>query len=1128
MQVRPGKAVKPLKPAEGYGHYEFDDLDQVIENFIKPIFDEGSYVVVEPKWDGVRLVVHYDSGNFHAFTEDRQRDRAEILPELEQAVVKLLGDRSAIIDGELLLGRIVDGKFKPVMRPDMMKVVVGKEPITEPIRFCAFDLLYLDGEDLTDLPLHERREKLEQLLSNPPETIILTPQKIVRTVEEAREAIEWAASFIGSEGAMIKDANSVYELDGRSTNWAKYKRWKSLKCLIIGISKVFPPNTDPDNWKQAFRESQTYIFRCAVLGPDGKTLIPIESKRTLTPSDLELRYVRSGEEDPVTGKVASKSEWRGRDDYRLWTMDERFPNRDVGELAYGQTYAIKLEQEPQLGDVVEVAPISLNWFADEDGFVHLTWMHPRALRAGVDDPSEVADWDRVTELILASGQEVPSVTVADGKLKLSGNTVESSISVMARKDENDEDEADGSDSDENVPVWQRKMLPRLLKIFGLGFARVIVRACVALLPDDYDTYVDLFSGVNCGLLRLKERRPGEKEILVDIDPYVVNFLRVIKSGDWVKLRRYRWNPSKERWSDLREGLINGDFDDADSIKKAYVFGYTTFYCGAGYGYLPKYNSTKEMRYYWRRELERFWDRCALWEQRLKGVALYCMDALDAMQKFDGKRTFFFADPPWVSEETEKGKALYQFSWTAEDFERFMEACNQLTGRILLLNESFARKFQAMSDKWHYRELDYVIQSIPWLVMRKKDIYKEGSDLPLHKLRIFLIGNYELPEIPKPIREEALRLLSSSEISEEEELTHEEQRLEEEKRLGDPMKVVHDVKKFEQGYEFVYMRHYRGLWSDSERKEIASMLKKLKNADDDEREQIWQELVKTFGVYWLTIDFDKLVKLAQKASDERKDVSKVLSDHLSQDLPPDMRIDELEDWIVNVASVHGDLRIVNPAAPSRQLIGWTLFTPAVALQFLDGTIAPVLRDKFINNEDGDRIVATKKARQPYVWLTVVTEKEPLLWAPPGAVGSTKATWSMFEWKANGVVWFGVQRPDYHEFWMKFEEWDDDVEPRDGKWVVRLLEGQGPKIGGEGPYWQFWYPEGDGQLPYVLTHTPAQAKREWKGRKYEYVILNLDVVPIVLEQFEHISELAESKRKVQERSETLDEWKELERY
>jgi hypothetical protein len=113
-------------------------------------------------------------------------------------------------------------------------------------------------------------------------------------------------------------------------------------------------------------------------------------------------------------------------------------------------------------------------------------------------------------------------------------------------------------------------------------------------------------------------------------------------------------------------------------------------------------------------------------------------------------------------------------------------------------------------------------------------------------------------------------------------------------------------------------------------------------------------------------------------------------------------------------------------------------------------------------------------------------------------------------------------------MKFEEWDDDVEPRDGKWGVRLLEGQGPKIGGEGPYWQFWYPEGDGQLPYVLTHTPAQAKREWKGRKYEYVILNLDVVPIVLEQFEHISELAESKRKVQERLETLDEWQELERY
>lgn len=1126
MPVKPGKPVKPLKPAEGYGRYEFDDINQVIDEFIKPILDDGGSVLVEPKWDGIRLVVHYDGESVHAFTEDRQRDRAEILPELVKAVRKLLGTRQAIIDGELLLGRIIDGQFKPVMRPDMMKVVVGKEPITEPIRFCAFDLLFLDGEDLTDIPLSERRKQLEQLLSsNNSETIVLTPQRVVMSIEEAVDAIEWAATYPGSEGAMLKDASSVYELDGRSTSWAKYKRWKAIKCVIIGISKVFPPNTDPKNWKQAFEESQTYIFRCAVLGPDGKTLIPIESKRTLTPSDLELRYVKAGEEDPVTGKVASRSEWRGRDDHRLWVMDPRFPNRDVGEFAYGQTYAIKLEEEPKLGDIVEVAPISLNWFADEEGFVHLTWMHPRALRAGVDDHSEVSIWDRVTELILASGQEVPNVRVVDGKLKLVEGEI--AASVFIRSGAEDEDDSD----EEDVPIWKRKMLPRLFDNFGLGFAQVIVRACVALLPDDCDTYVDLFSGVNCGLLRLKERRPGEKEILIDIDPYVVNFLKVVKSGDWVKLRRYRWNPNKEKWNELREGLISGEFDDADPIKKAYVFGYTTFYCGAGYGYLPKYNSTKERRYEWRKEIERFWERCARWEQRLKGVSIYCMDAFDAMQKFDSKNTFFFADPPWVSEETEKGKALYKFSWTMEDFERFVEACNQLSGKILLLNESFARKFQSMSDKWHYRELTYVIHSIPWLVMPRKDIYRKGSDIPVHKLKIYLIGNYELPEIPKSIREQALQKLSASEVSEisdEDELTHEEQRLEEEKRLGDPMKVVHDVEKFEQGYEFVYMRHYRGLWSDSERKEISAMLREFKRADEEARESIWKELVKTFGIYWLTIEFDKLAELAQKASDERKDVSKVLSDHLSQDLPPEDVIEEIDDRIVNVASVHGDLRIVNPAAPTRQLIGWTLFTPAVALQFLNGVIAPVLRDKFINYEDGDRIVATKKARQPYVWLTVVNEKEPLLWAPPGAAGSTKATWSLFEWKANGVVWFGVQRPDYHEFWMKFEVWDDDVEPRDGKWVVRLLEGKGPKIGGEGQYWQFWYPEGDGQLPYVLTHTPSQARREWKKRKYDYIVLNLDVVPIVLEQFDHIAELSERKRKVQERLETLDEWKELEYY
>ena len=1450
--MEPLKPFKPLKPAEGYGRYEFDDLDEVIDSFVSELLESEGAVAIEPKWDGVRLVVHFDGETVAAYTEDKQRDRAEILPALVDEIRTKFAGHSLILDGEILLGRIVDGKFMPVMRPDMMKIVVGKEPITEPIRYMVFDLLYLDGDDLSDLPLRERRAKLEELFRSVHglSVLHLTEQIIAKTPDEAKQAIESMASQIGSEGAMIKSLEAPYELDGRTTSWAKYKRWKSLKCLIIGISKVFPPNTDPDEWRSAFKQSRTYIFRCAVYGPDGKTLVPIETKRTLTESDLQLRYVRAGEEDPVTGNVATKSEWRGRDDPRLWEMDERFGHREPGDWAYGQTYAIKVEdEEPQLGQVVEVAPIALNWFEDEEGYVHLTWMHPRVLRVGVDDPTEVARWNRVIELILASGQEAPAVTVVDGKLRktdseshkttaqqeyeqlkilprivrtfgagLTRSILHACYALMPkdykifvdlfagitgsllrikprragereilididpfivatlrtiasgqwrlwrekfdfrpnreRWEELREKAKSGQldDADElskafafvyatlysakgygfkgsfntNIPddwqshvksffdrceLWEQRLKPveiyemdafEALKIFdseetfffadppwlipqkpdrnepfyhlgwteqehqafldacanlrgkilivnrgmarsfanlsdqwryrvltydyflppfidvaedvelvdadkrivrgriyfignydlpeipehvreaalkaqqqdddyenalplpqtptaglhasdeedesvedsedrrrryirdseilprffreafGAGLPRHVLRACYSVMPDDYDTYVELFAGPGGGLLRIKERKPGETEILVDIDPFIVAFLKTVKSGEWRKLRRYRWNPNKEYWHELADGVRSGEFDDAPLLKKAYVFAYLTFYSRANIGARGSYSTQR--RYYWLKWLDLFFDRCALWEKRLKGVRIYCMDALEAMQRFDSRRTFFFADPPWVVPSTYRGeKPFYQYAWTLEDHERFIEACRHLKGKILIINQAFAKKFTAISDNWTYRVFRYDYMRVPWANLPEN--IEKAERRGWYRHTIYLIGNYELPEIPRCIREKALA--AKLNLEEDEELTHEEQREEEERRLGDPYKIVHDVKHYDGGYEFVYMRHYRGLWSDVERQEIRQMLKAWRKASGEEREQIWNELVKEYGVYRLTVDFDDLREKAQKASDKREDVSKVIERLVSQDLPEDdLSIDDLEGIIVNIASVHGDLRIVNPASPKTQLIGWTLATPAVAMQFLDGSILPVLRDKFLNYQEGDRIVAIRKARQPKVWLTVVTSDEPELWAPPGAAGATKGTWAMFEWKANGVAWFGIQRPDYHEMWLLFEEQDDDVETPSGKWVVRLLRGEGPKVGDKGEYWQFWYPERDGQLPYVLTHTPEQAKREWKGRKYDYVILNLDVVPIVLEVFPHLQELLEGKRKAQRMLEELERWKELE--
>lgn len=1160
------KPFRPLKPAEGYGSYEFDDLDEAIVNFIKPMIEEEGAVAVEPKWDGIRLIVHYDGESVQAYTEDKQRDRAVILPTLVQAIRRVFGNHKVIVDGEILLGKLVDGEFKPVMRPNMMKIVVGKEPITDPIRYMVFDIVYLDGEDLTEQSFNARRKTLEELLDGKDDEIVkLTEQRIVRSVDEAKAAIEWAVSVTGSEGAMLKSLLAEYETDGRTTAWAKYKTWKALKCVIIGISKVFPPNTDPERWKEGFRKSRTYIFRCAVLGPDGQTLVPIETKRTLTESDLKLRYVRAGQIDEVTGKVATKNEWRGRDAKELWEMDEAFGHREPGEIAYGQTYAVKVEgSKPELGQLVEVAPIALDWFADDDGFVHLTWMHPRVISVGTDDPSEVSGWDRIVELLLASGREVPDVTVVDGKLKLSTNEQASVEQASVEQPVAGEVEANtvignrlrtiqlgrsgeafgtltsslqrslnvnflvvrGSnyDGDEatNELGTPDKPLPKLFSNpFGISLSTTVTKAVARCIPD-HKRYVELFSGTS-PLIRAKPRALSEEEILVDLDEDVVALLRAIKSGEWRKLTRYNFRVSKRRWHEYWEALKDGA---VSGIRRLYYWVYVTMYSLRGYAPVATFDRAKLPGGHrfkgFETDARLFFEHCELWEERLKGVKIIHGDAFDALEKYDSKTTFFFADPPWQYDEKQEFYVLNDF-----DHDRFVEAALQVKGKIIIVGlRGHLGKFREAG--WSIRKLSYETPVVPVLHTTEEAPHIVEIDRRNWKTkrRVYLTANFDLPPARKIMH-------GSVPEDEGEELTHEEQRLEEEKRLGDSWRVVHDTDRFYDGYRAVYMRHYRGLWSPEQASTAREIVKRIIRArSDDERRQLFRQLTKELGAAVLLEDHDIVMELAQKASEARADVSAVIEKHSSDDFDEVMehldKISDLHDRVVNFVSVHGDLRIQNPKHPDTQLIGMTLMTPAAAFQFVDGEIVPVLRDKFLFNRDGDRIVAVKKARQPIVWLEVVNPKQQYLWSPPNAAGATPNSWALFEWCAFARVWFLMQRPDYHEIYIKFDELaDDEWTVRDGKWVFRLLEGKGEKIGKSGLYWQFWYPEKDGQLPYVLTHTPEQAKREWKGRNYDYVCLNLQTIEVLIEQFPELEDLIASKRKASERLEKLSEWQDLEK-
>ena len=93
----------------------------------------------------------------------------------------------------------------------------------------VFDLLYLDGKDLTKLPLVERKEKLEALLGKS-KTLRYSDHVIGQGEEMFAKACE-----AGLEGIISKEANAPY-ITGRGKSWLKIKCSLRQEFIIVGYS----------------------------------------------------------------------------------------------------------------------------------------------------------------------------------------------------------------------------------------------------------------------------------------------------------------------------------------------------------------------------------------------------------------------------------------------------------------------------------------------------------------------------------------------------------------------------------------------------------------------------------------------------------------------------------------------------------------------------------------------------------------------------------------------------------------------------------------------------------------------------------------------------------------------------
>jgi len=172
----------------------------------------------EPKWDGYRALAYVRGGEV-ALLSRRGNDLTKRFEPVAKELVKALRTPDAVVDGEVV-ALDADGKAS----------FSAMQQGSARLAYEVFDVLEADGEPLVDLPLSERRKRLEKLLA---------PNPVVQLSGsfEDGEALFEAASELGLEGVMAKRTASRYSAGGRGRDWLKIKTHGRQEFVICGYTK---------------------------------------------------------------------------------------------------------------------------------------------------------------------------------------------------------------------------------------------------------------------------------------------------------------------------------------------------------------------------------------------------------------------------------------------------------------------------------------------------------------------------------------------------------------------------------------------------------------------------------------------------------------------------------------------------------------------------------------------------------------------------------------------------------------------------------------------------------------------------------------------------------------------------
>jgi DNA ligase-1 len=200
----------------------------------------GGEGAAEYKYDGLRIQAHLSPKGVQLFSR-RLENITEQFPDVAKRLQNCVKAKEAIVEGECVAVDVNTGDMLPfqvISQRRGRKYEIKRMSEEIPVTVFLFDVLFLNGRDLTLSPYLERRKELVKI-TEPSEHVVIAQQFVTNEPKKLEQLMDEAVAS-GCEGLVVKSITeqSTYQAGARGWLWIKYKR--SYKAEVQDTFDLVP------------------------------------------------------------------------------------------------------------------------------------------------------------------------------------------------------------------------------------------------------------------------------------------------------------------------------------------------------------------------------------------------------------------------------------------------------------------------------------------------------------------------------------------------------------------------------------------------------------------------------------------------------------------------------------------------------------------------------------------------------------------------------------------------------------------------------------------------------------------------------------------------------------------------